>query len=493
MTDNVHVPEHVLSRIWEEQQFFPDCLYTTTGQPVQVIRPGVLNRDAGPDFKAALIRIGDHTVEGDVELHLHLHDWKGHGHHTDPHYNQTVLHVVLWPPERPTLAATAVHKANGDSLPTIFVHHVLNQALTDLIPRFRQADEHKDRKRHRCQVQLHAVPEDKLLATLQRLGRDRLHARAQRFYTDILNHPPIADDAKFEQALYEALCEGLGYAANKAPFRQLARRLPLHAIMGHLPPVQGETPAKQLHWIQALLFGTAGFLQQPAAAADSEAEPDTAAYHGRLQSLWEMLKPTIDVVPMSPEDWQFFRLRPANFPTRRIAALSHLVLDYTVQPVFSHYLELFNFCVNHPGEEAKQIRLFEGTLQLPISDYWQTRYKFGPPAKATQGRQFLGQSRIRDILISAVFPAYLCYAQERGHADLEAEILRLYQRFPSPAWAHATQALAAQLLDGHDIAPRKLKTSAMYQGLLHLSKTSCSLPACTGCPIMDLGAASPDF
>lgn len=481
MADKIEVPERVLARIWEEQAFFPDCLYTTAGQPVQVIRPGVLNRDAGPDFAGALIRIGDQTVEGDVELHLRVHDWQAHGHDADPHYNRTVLHVVLWPPERPTTDATMLRKANGDRLPTVFVHHVLNAALPELLERFQERDDTRRAKRRRCRAELDQLPTARLLATLEALGHERLTARAQRFQDDFLGQAAALTDAAFEQAVYEALCEGLGYAANKTPFRELARRLPLAVIMRHLPAGPGEVPGDHLDWIQAMLFGVSGLLPESGAA---ESDAETAAYLDRLHSLWDMLRPTLDLEPLPPESWQFFRLRPANFPTRRVAALSHLVLEYTVQPVFAHYLELFGFCRRHPGEERKQIRVFEDTLHLALPAYWQTRYRFGPPAKQRPDRRFLGQSRIRDILISAVFPAYACYAQVRGLRDLTDEILTLYRQFPSPVWDHGTTTLLNDILGDRDVPPRTVKTAAIYQGLLHLSKTSCALPSCADCRLL---------
>lgn len=496
MAHNIHVPETVLARIWEAQSFFPDCLYTTTGLPVQVIRPGILNRDTGPDFTSALVRIGDQTTEGDVELHLHLSDWHAHGHDADPHYNRTILHVVLWPPERPTVNATAVQKANGELLPTVFVHHVLNESLPDLIERFEEKDQQNDQKRHRCQAQLGHMPVDQILKTLHRLGDERLYARARRVQKDFFLPEEVSSrnddgsrydcgqsDVVFEQALYETLCEGLGYTANKTPFREFAQRLPLRTIMTHLPPVQSDIPADHLLWIQAMLFGTSGLLPQQNDFPEHEPDQETAIYLDQLRSFWEMLKPTLDVTPMSPDAWQFFRLRPANFPTRRLAALSHLILSYIVQPAFSHYLELFRFCLNHPGQETKQIRLFERTLQVPLSDYWQSRYRFGPSAKTTQNRQFLGQSRIRDILISAVFPVYLGYALSLGYAELEAEIIRIYHRFPSPAWDHDTKTLADILLARHDIPGKQFRTAALYQGLLYLTKMFCTLPSCAECPL----------
>ena len=79
-----HVPETVLSRIWEEQRFRAECLRTLDGLDVQIIRRGQRNTDNGPDFRQALIRIGQQVYAGDVELHLEITDWRAHGHDHDP-------------------------------------------------------------------------------------------------------------------------------------------------------------------------------------------------------------------------------------------------------------------------------------------------------------------------------------------------------------------------------------------------------------------------
>ena len=324
MKNRPHISEDVLSRIWQEQLFLSESLTTPEGRAVRVIRRGRKNWDNGPDFKGALIRIDNEVYEGDIELHLELSDWHAHGHDKDPAYNQTVLHVVLWHPRLRKVEneeKNVIRTANGDPVPSVIVQSCIAEPLERLQERFLDRDEHRQEYLDRCRLRLAEMPSEEILRKLGQIGRERLEER-------VLLFEKRQEHDELEQLLYEAICEGLGYSSNKEPFRELARRLPLKTIISHLPVADGTSPPPLL-WIQAMLFGTAGLL--PGA---EESDPETRAYVAELRSLWEMLIPSLDLQPMNAEDWHFFRLRPPNFPTRRIAALSSLIVDYTVQPLF---------------------------------------------------------------------------------------------------------------------------------------------------------------
>jgi hypothetical protein len=292
----------------------------------------------------------------------------------------------------------------------------------------------------------------------------------------------------FQQLLYEAICEGLGYSSNKRSFVELARRLPLDDILSHLPKQERDNSTNQLHWIQALLFGTSGLL--PSLKGQPEVQtlvckgidPETQEYVTELRSLWDMLSPCLDLKPMQYKDWHFFRLRPPNFPTRRLAALSYLILSYRIQPVFESYLQLFDLLCGHPENTRQSIRLLEHTLEVPALGYWKGRYMFGKPVFPDHDLMFLGQSRIRDIIISAVFPVFLLYAVQTSQPKLESQILALYDIFPSPSWNRITKTISEQLFTRRKGSLTKTRTAIIYQGMLQLYKHYCYLPACANCP-----------
>ncbi|GAK59807.1 hypothetical protein U27_06793 [Candidatus Vecturithrix granuli] len=475
--DKKRLPETVLARIWEEQSFRAEYLHTTEGREIQILRRGQRNPDSGPDFRQALIRIGDQVHAGDVELHLEITDWQSHGHDCDPAYNQTILHVVLWPlPRKDHATRPRVLTAAGQSVPTMIVHDCLLSSLEQLVQRFEQADFRKHAKIQRCQSTLHIIPFDVRLAHLQHLGTIRLEERVKRFAA-WLEHD------SFEQVLYQAICEGFGYLSNKRPFLELARCLPLDYILSHLPDVPDSTTSV-LSWIQAMLFGASGLLpsqEEPSGLVCEHRDPETEEYITELQALWDMLAPCLDVKPLLRAAWHFFRLRPPNFPTRRIAALSYLIRSYSVQPVFEGYLRLFTLFRQHSTPTAQRIHFLEHTLEIPATGYWKGRYLFGEPVFSNHDLLFLGRSRIRDILISAVLPVMLLYARRSFQSELEAEILALYAHFPAPSWNRITKIVTAQLFELQGLTPHTM-TASVYQGMLHLYKHYCYLPACASCP-----------
>jgi hypothetical protein len=70
-------------------------LIAVDGSRLSVVFPGHWTHGHGPDFRNAMIEgDGGRLLTGSVELHHRASDWERHGHHTDPAYNDVVLHIV---------------------------------------------------------------------------------------------------------------------------------------------------------------------------------------------------------------------------------------------------------------------------------------------------------------------------------------------------------------------------------------------------------------
>src|SRR4051812_12711833 len=87
--------EALLQFIWQYSLYRVTGLCTSDGEPLTIIHGGRLNRDAGPDFSEARIRIGDTILVGNIELHLKSSDWLRHGHSGNDAYKNLILHVVF--------------------------------------------------------------------------------------------------------------------------------------------------------------------------------------------------------------------------------------------------------------------------------------------------------------------------------------------------------------------------------------------------------------
>ena len=87
--------EQLLHYVWKHKIFPLMPLQTTSGQPVEVIDPGLPNTDAGPDFFNAKLKINGTLWVGNVELHTQASDWFRHGHNRDTVYDNVILHVVI--------------------------------------------------------------------------------------------------------------------------------------------------------------------------------------------------------------------------------------------------------------------------------------------------------------------------------------------------------------------------------------------------------------
>jgi len=52
-------PERLLQAVWQHQRLLRAQLKTLDGQPVRVLHPGFRSAEGGPDFRSAIVQIGD--------------------------------------------------------------------------------------------------------------------------------------------------------------------------------------------------------------------------------------------------------------------------------------------------------------------------------------------------------------------------------------------------------------------------------------------------
>lgn len=414
--------EELLHYIWRFQAYQSTSLCTTQQESLQIIKPGFYNTDAGPDFRESEIILGTTRWYGHVEIHLRSSDWIKHGHTEDLAYQNVILHVVLEEDE-------PILRANGTRIPCL-----------ELQTRIRPELLHTYRKLYQkpstipCAGMLPRVPELTRRLWLDRLQIERLEARAQRTLQCLEENT-----GDWETTFYQLLGRGLGLRVNQEAFQELTRRTPLAILRRH---------RDQLFQLEALLFGQAGLL--PTDGEDS--------YPLELRKEYLFLQKKYQLTPMTGQEWKFSRMRPAGFPTIRIAQLAMLL--HRTDHLFSRMVVV------------ERVSDIYHILAVKVSNYWATHYRFGKLTTFAEKR--LGKQAIDQIIINIIVPFLFAYGQVRA-SEKHRE--------------RAGQLLEQVAAEGNHIlrAWKKLGMEAGHAGdsqaLLQLRKEYCDAHRCLECGI----------
>jgi Protein of unknown function (DUF2851) len=114
------------------------------------------------------------------------------------------------------------------------------------------------------------------------------------------------------------------------------------------------------------------------------------------------------------EPIQFYKLRPDNFPTIRLAQLA---------TVYSKHKNLFSKIIE-TNTVAEYYKLFD----VSVSEYWLHHYSFDKPSKYKE--KSLSKSFIDLLIINTVLPFKFAYAKELGKDVSESIMLGLEQLLP---------------------------------------------------------------
>ncbi|RIV26958.1 DUF2851 family protein [Fibrisoma montanum] len=419
------MPEAFLYFLWQYQYFDRTYLTTTTGETVQVLQPGFRNHNAGPDFINARLLINGVEWIGTVEAHSRTSDWLAHRHQHDRAYDNVILHIV-WEND------TVVDRANGAPLPTLELGRRTDSAV---LTRYHQLCNSPDAIP--CAGQFRSVQPLRLTAMLDKAMLQRLERKAAGVRTLFEQA-----DQNWEETAYRLLAANFGFKVNADPMAQLSRAVPLKALQKH---------RDTLLQAEAMLFGTAGLL------ANVE-EPD--AYTQSLQREYRFLAAKYGLADkqMQAHEWKWGRLRPANFPTLRVAQFARIV---------TYHASLFSLFVG-TDNVAGLLR----SLQLAPADYWQTHYRFG---KATDKAAAVpGQTSAENIIINTVVPLLAAYAHHRGQSAYVDRAIALLEQLP---------AEQNHLMDEWDALGLGIRTAFDSQAAIELYNEFCTVKKCLSCQI----------
>lgn len=399
---------------------------SVTGQQVEIIQFGTWNREAGPDFSDAAIRInGSEPIRGTIEFDLADRSWETHGHSTNPAFDDAVLHVFVEQSERAFFTRTRSNR----NVPQVCVDlAILPDKFPAAVPLARPG---------RCHAPLKNLSTDRLANILAAASQFRLQRKAARIRN-------MAETHGRDAALFQEISSALGYKQNKLAFTLLAQRLPLASLRAEIDD------------IEAVLFGVAGFLGGPDLAAY---RGDTRGYVRELWDRWWPHRDAMQRLVLPPKLWRLGGARPLNHPQRRLGALAVLAKQW---PAFMKI-------VARRSAAAACDFLVERRHR-----FWSFHYTLNAERAGTE-MAVIGESRATDVMANVLLPYFL--------AD-GADIWPVYEKLRARLSNRRLETGATRLFGEDPRRPSFTKTIAHQQGLLQIYEDFClqDNSDCAQCP-----------
>ena len=359
--------EQLLQYVWKHKILPLECLETTDGKALEIIDPGLHNRNAGPDFFNAKLRIGNTMWVGNVEIHEHSKDWFRHGHDSDPAYDNVVLHVV-------EDVDCDVTNSRGEFIPQIKLCVPVTVTLN--YKELLNADAYPPC--YRIVPELSQLTVHSWMAALQT-------ERLERKTLDIARRAERANGS-WEDAYFITLARNYGFGINGDAFEQWAYNVPLNQVAHH---------RDDIFQIEAIFLGQAGLLDIDAIPAKYQKEAMNDGYFNRLKNEYKYLAHKFSLTPMNRTMWKFLRLRPQNFPHIRISQLATLYHERKTS--LSQLVECMNV------DEMRRM------LSTHVTEYWATHYTFG--AESASNSKNMSPFSINLLMINTAIPMLFAYGR----------------------------------------------------------------------------------
>jgi hypothetical protein len=348
--------ERLLQFIWQFQYFNTVGLRSEQGEDISVIHPGHFNTHQGPDFIDGKVSIGTTTWAGNIEIHIKSSDWQKHGHTSDKNYSNVILHVV-WEND------IEIKYGNGVVLPTLALQHLVPKVLIQRFKELMVAGSFVP-----CDSYLPVLDEVKWISWKERLALERLQEKSAvvlGLLQEANNH--------WEEVFWWMLARNFGIKVNASLFESIARSLPLNVLTKH---------KNQINQVECFLLGQAGLL-------DQEFSED---YPNLLKREFQFYQKKYQLQRIGVKPY-FLRMRPANFPTVRLAQLAMLI---------NRSSHLFSRL-----KETDTIAGVRELLNVTANDYWHYHYQLDE-VNEYHPKQ-LGRQMTENIVINTVVPVLFAY------------------------------------------------------------------------------------
>ena len=413
--------EEFLHYLWNYKVFDFSNLTTSNGEALTLVNTGFYSKLAGPDFFNAQVVIGNQKWAGNVEIHIKSSDWYLHNHEKDENYDNVILHVV-WENDMP------IFRKDNSEIPVLEIKkyvtsNALNKYQSLITPKSWIF----------CEKQLAQINDFTLKNWQERLFFERLERKCEPVFE-------LCKDTEndWEAVLFCMLAKNFGLNTNGESFFKVAKSITFSLV---------RKEALEVKYLEALFFGQANMISEN---ADDNYSKELKSWYDYMVLKYKLEKPFITPI-------QFFKHRPDNFPTIRLAQLA--MLYHLQRNLFSKIIS------------AKTSSEIYAIFDLSVSEYWKTHYNFDKesPKKA----KVLTRSFIDLIIINTIIPIQFAYSKSIGAENAEY-ILNLISQLASEK---------NSIIDKFAIFGLKSNNAFESQSLLHLKNEYCNHKRCLQCSI----------
>ena len=420
--------EQLLHYVFKHKMFPLRELQTIDGKSVEVIDPGLHNRNAGPDFFNAKVRIGNTMWVGNVEIHDKSSEWYLHGHDKDSNYDNVVLHVA-------GVIDTDVKTSRGEYLPQMQLD--VPQQVKEHYAELLSTDSYPP-----CYKVIPSLTTLMVHAWMAALQTERLEQK-----TEAIRHRAELCGGSWEDAYFMTLARNYGFGINGEVFEQWARNIPLQAIAHH---------RDDLFQIEAIFMGQAGLLELEAVPDYYQQTALNEGYFAKLRNEYLYLAHKFSMKPMDYKFWRFLRLRPQNFPHIRISQLANLY--YQRKAGLSQLMEC---------ETIEQLKTI---LSSHVTPYWETHYTFG--STSNKNEKHLSYGSINLLMINTAIPMLFAIGRHRGKEVLCDRAFDFLEQL---------KAENNHIIRMWQQVGLEVKTAGDSQALIQLKKEYCDKKDCLRC------------
>lgn len=414
--------EQLLQFVWKHRYFNHGPYHTMDGRFLEIIDTGVHNFNQGPDFLHARIKI-DHTEwAGNIELHVLSSDWLKHGHEKDQNYSNIILHVV-WDEDK------LIYDQHNKLIPTFCLQPYISNLLLNKYSCLMQASPFIKP----CASFLPAMNNLNWLSWKERLVVERLEKKSARIFKYLTE---IHQD--WETLCWWLLASNMGLKVNEPVFEMMARSIPLKIIGKH---------RNQIIQLEALLLGQSNLLCQ------EFEEP----YPIMLQKEYRFLQKKYKLEKLNALP-AFLRMRPASFPTLRLAQLAKLLQEN------DHLFNLF--------KTEDSIYNIQKKLMILPNDYWLYHYRFDELGAFKEKR--LGQPMVNSILINTVIPILFAWGLKMKEPQYQEKALN---------WLLEMQVEKNKIIKEWETYQIHSKNAFDSQAMIELQNSYCLQKKCLRCSV----------